>query len=591
MNRTKVCEQSSQAAVSDRPGLVVGIVARNDGERLRGTIADALEIADRVLLLDLGSTDGSVESARSLGADVRSVSADTGKAQAKNALIDIVETENEAQWLLWLNPGERFDRAARTAFDFFLVNQLEQNRAYMMMVRRSFHDSNGMKNFHGGASPQCRRCERDEEMIELRLMPLRAGLRFSRGPKESLFASIAGTTLGLCAAPGRILQAHPFESDDFLRREAAENLALLVALEAEGVAIENELLLCRAESRRNLGDYAGAKADFELLLEQSPYANYQLEAIYRINELYVLRPGGGDEQTLFLTNGIEKFPLDFQLLTFMGIHLQRMRRHDMAVRTFETALNYGRMSFDVWHRCQIQDMAALALSNSYRLLGSLKLATETLATYLEAPAENRELSLHLLDLYIAGNQEIKARQLGAILWGERQASEMRAVVTGACRASAGAWEAASLPLEGAFLEGCRESLCLRWYSLTLLALMKFEEAMPVLELWCEKEPDSVEARAFRFAAATPDRFLETLREIQNAHKESLGITTLETLGLHESETRKKQDEELAWSILGVDPEHDSHSVAMRQMVESSGNVPLPYAEGVSFQPSDKLIHR
>src|SRR5262249_32042624 len=55
-----------------RPALNVGVVAigRNEGQRLKRCLISVVGIARYVVYVDSGSTDGSVELARSLGADV-----------------------------------------------------------------------------------------------------------------------------------------------------------------------------------------------------------------------------------------------------------------------------------------------------------------------------------------------------------------------------------------------------------------------------------------------------------------------------------------------------------------------------------------
>jgi len=58
----------SRRMVNDRIGVV--IIGRNEGERLRRCLASVIPLVSAVVYVDSGSTDGSIESARSAGAEV-----------------------------------------------------------------------------------------------------------------------------------------------------------------------------------------------------------------------------------------------------------------------------------------------------------------------------------------------------------------------------------------------------------------------------------------------------------------------------------------------------------------------------------------
>jgi glycosyltransferase involved in cell wall biosynthesis len=81
----------------------VGIVAigRNEGERLRRCLESVRGAAPRVVYVDSGSTDGSVERARGLGADVVELDLSTPFTAAR------ARNEGLAR-LLELAPGTRF---------------------------------------------------------------------------------------------------------------------------------------------------------------------------------------------------------------------------------------------------------------------------------------------------------------------------------------------------------------------------------------------------------------------------------------------------------------------------------------------------
>lgn len=587
MNPTGTSPILPRKTVESPCRFAVGIVAQNVAPRLAGTIRDALALTPKVLLVDLASNDGSSETAAKLGVEILTLPGDTERAQARNRIITHLEEQGDVDWLLWMEPGERFDPKTRTAFDFYLLSQTDPGRVCLMTVWEAYFPPEDLPRVLQSGEFRQPRCERDEEAAEVRFMPLNRGLYFTGHLRETVFLSLTETGLGICAMPGRLIAPYALGTDAWRQLRAREERDILEAMERQGLPIVEDLLFYRADVRLKLGDLAGARDDYETLLNESTYANMQLESSYRLDDIFSLRPDLCDDRTAFLLSVIEKFPLDFQLLTLLGLQLQRMQRHDMAVRTFETAVNYGQMSFDVRHRRHIRDMALIALSNSYRLLGSSRLAMDVLEKHLDSLEEPETVAAQLLDMSISSRQEIKAQQYAALLWNGRDLAEMRGVVLGAVRAASGAWEAAALPLESAYVAGCRNILCLRWYALTLLALSRFEDALPVLEDWNRADPAGIEAKAYRFAASRPERFVETLREIQEAQRIALGIDSLDVLGFRDKDSRKKETEELAWSILGLEEEEPdvAHQAAMKEITANSGSMSLDLDEALVLPPA------
>ena len=586
--------QQSPAFPDSLPRLAVGIAARNDAPRLDAAICEARRLTEHVFVIDADSTDNSRLIAERHGVSVVTAVWNNDYAEIRNQLLRHVEATGVADWLLWLHPGERFDAATRAEFDLFFRRELEADQSYIMVVHRCFYDTLEYGRFLAGDPLEHHKHERDEEAIELRLLPLHRNLYYTGRVRESVFSSLAG--IGISGAPGRIQIARSLDDHREQAYQARENLAILDVMEKEGVAITDELLLCRALALMDRQKFEAARADFRRVLRESPHRNLQLEALYRINESYAISPPIGEEQTEFLSESLQLFQLDFQLLTSLGLHMQRQKRHDLAIRALETALNFGQVAFDVWHRRHIREIAALALSSSYRLIGNHRLAAETLELNLDKIEDRQSLALRLLDVYIATGRENKAQQLAATIWGAGTLDAMRDVITGACRASAGAWDAAILPLESVYLAGCRLPLCLRWYALSLLVMRKFDEAIPVLDEWCQAEPKNIEPRSFRFAAQDPEKFSETLEEIRQSQMESLGLEKPELLMPvpNKAIPIRERSREIALAILGAEAADEKpleHAEALREIIELSDSVPLPYVEGVAFNPDTPVTFR
>lgn len=86
----------------------IGFVAigRNEGDRLRQCLSSALGSVDRIVYVDSGSTDGSVEMARSLGVEVveLNLSIPFTAARARNAgLARLIELEPQIQYVQFVD--------------------------------------------------------------------------------------------------------------------------------------------------------------------------------------------------------------------------------------------------------------------------------------------------------------------------------------------------------------------------------------------------------------------------------------------------------------------------------------------------------
>ncbi len=170
-------------------------------------------------------------------------------------------------------------------------------------------------------------------------------------------------------------------------------------------------------------------------------------------------------------------------------------------------------------------MAILSLALAHRLKGEAKEAIRVLELNIGHIADRSKYDQQLLDLYISEQEESKALELAAMVWGDKELDRMRDVLSGACLAAGGHWKSALEPLESAYNGGCRHMICLRWFAMTLLALLRFDQAVPVLEEWVKREPDNSEPRSLLMATRKPEQFHETLGHILTAQRRKLGLPT------------------------------------------------------------------
>ncbi|MDR3199465.1 MAG: tetratricopeptide repeat protein [Planctomycetaceae bacterium] len=538
--------------------IAVGIIVEDGFEGLQDTLQSVVPFADFVFVLSTESAANGIEPFEPNTKIIYRKSQNCNdEAALRNELIEIAESQNaESQnnvgWLLLMNVGDRFDETTLEEFRLFTTNELERNSLYIMVLHRLYR-LDGIRH------------DLDEETIEPRLIPLRKGLRFQGQVRASILPSAANLMIRLNAAPGRFLLPSRQQNSVRQKKWAARNLQLLEQSEKQGKSIANEALLVRAEAQSILGDYIHARQNFLQLIEQTNRTDLRLTAYYGVWETFVFAPISEQEMTKILLAGLDSFPLDMQLLTFMGAHLQQQGKPDLAVRTFETAIRYGQTALDIWHRLRIREMAVTSLALLHRLRGEGHKAIQVLESNLELIVDRTEFNRHLLDLYIAELQESKGHEFAATIWGGTDLDLIREVISGACRASAGNWEKAALPLELAYWDGCRDVLCLRWYSLALLSLTRFNEAIIILEEWQHLEPENKEAQAFLVAARQPEHFSKIVRQFRDRQIKILGISKPEILSKHFTQNSARNTNSIIEN-------------AIREMITSSGS---PNSKGIS----------
>ncbi|MDR2172312.1 MAG: hypothetical protein LBP59_19380 [Planctomycetaceae bacterium] len=482
--------------------IAVAIVIDAESDQLDLTINTAKLITDQIFLLGIDLTDEMreyIDSAGLSGQLVSVVGLDDYSA-AKNRLIDYVELGGGADWLLWLDGGDEFLESTAIQFNQFIAEEADRNNIYVLALQRY-------------AKFDRSRHDLDEETISPRLMPLRKGLRFTGRVRESIIPMALKLMIKISAAPGRIICQTKYGDSDFLIRRGQRKLKLLERLAAQGEVIENEKLIYSAEAKFDLGEFVEVRRDLVKLIEETPIPLLKLEAYYLFWETALFSPIADNPMTRMLVNALDLFPVDMQLLLFMGQHLQKQKRFDLALRTYDTAINHGRISLDVWHRLRVIEILVVCMAFVKHLRGENDEAIAILEANLGNVIDVAEYVRHLLNLYVAELKETKARELAATLFGGEQLDLIRDAITGACHGSAGRWDEALFTLERAYVGGCRDQICLRWFSLVLVAAGRHIDAVSVIEEWTRITPENNEARLFLQAAEQPEHFSEVLASV------------------------------------------------------------------------------
>ena len=483
---------------------------------LKNTLNSAKLLSDNIFVLAVGiNLDGQNFDNEESGIFFYHADNTDDESATRNILIDHVEAAHqagtiEADWLVWMNPGDEFDERTLDAFLHFVEHDSNREFIYMMVLHRLFRDNRLRHDF-------------DEETIEARLMPLRKGVRFQDRVKASLVGRSAGLMTQISAAPGRFLLPSKKIDPSKASIRANRTLQILDQMENDGDLIHDDFLAARAEAQFVLGNFVEARRLFLQLAQDASRSDLKLSAYYYLWETFAVAPIPDVEITKTLVEGLDLFPVDTQLLTFLGSHLQRTGKLDLAVRTFETAVQHGRTSLDVWHRLHIGEIAITSLALCHRLQNRNNKAIQVLEENREQVEDKTEYNRHLLDLYIAENQEDKASELAGEIWGDVDLDLIRLALKGACTAKTGEWDKALTPLKESYQQGCRDALCLRWYALALLATQQFRAAVEILTQWITIQPDNSEAKSYLAAAQRPEQFGETLKRIRDAHLRSLGV--------------------------------------------------------------------
>jgi tetratricopeptide (TPR) repeat protein len=468
------------SAAEFRPGqhLSVAIVARNDEAVLAETIESVRELADEIVVLDAGSADGTAELAASLGARVVTPVWQHDWSAARNHLL----ARLTGHWVLWLDPGERVDAESAAELRRFVDREANRNLGYQILVE--------LPPASPGASP--------EEAAMLRLVPNRPQVRFSGRVRESVLPALASAGMKLARAPGRIHRHARCRNADWKSAWAWQQLDLASLEMAAETGPSVAVLLAMGEAASDLNDRAMARQAFgEAVRAASRGSLEMLEGYYGLLSSFDGEQGDAQRQLAMCLEALEIYPLDAQLLCAMGTYLQAQNQLTLAIRAFDTAVKFGRVNSQTWHLVDIDQVAVAYLSLTLQLDGQADRACEVLEQGLVRFPTATRLRRQLVDLHIKHGRVEKAIEAVEALSGEEpQRAMLRDAIRGACHAARQHWTPALAHLQGAYLAGCEDTICLRWLSVVLLSTGQMAAAEPIVRHWLNREPENAEARAY-----------------------------------------------------------------------------------------------
>lgn len=92
-----------------RPFISLCMIVKNEAERVAACLQSVRDVVDEIIITDTGSTDGTMDICRSMGAAVYSYEWDDSFANARNAGI----ARATGQWIFWLDGDEELDHDER----------------------------------------------------------------------------------------------------------------------------------------------------------------------------------------------------------------------------------------------------------------------------------------------------------------------------------------------------------------------------------------------------------------------------------------------------------------------------------------------
>ncbi|MCI0492179.1 MAG: glycosyltransferase [Planctomycetes bacterium] len=464
------------------PRLSVAMIVRDAGELLAASLDSIRGIADEVVVTDTGSMDNSVAIARR-GADaVHQIAWQESFAAARNECLGQVTGD----WVLWLDAGETIDDMAAQQLRRFLDEAADENKSYMLLVQR----------------PVVNATHYWEQIGQTRLLPNRPGLRFSGRVRETTIASVLTAGMGIDTLDC-VIRRGPWDCDLTTRKNRAMRNLRLGNLALHEAPVQPQTLLARAEALGQLGQWSqSTEAHRHALAATVPGSSEMLEAYYGLLTSMDAEPKAAEMQISTCLEAMEIFPLDAQLLCGMGSYLLGQGRLDLAARSYETAVHYGKVEPTIWHLADLGEVAVVCLSLVTQLGGNTKRAEQLIHDALDEQPDSPRLRRQMIEICVKGGRQQEALAHCRLLPRETPyLAELPTVVQGAALAASKNSGAAIPVLKSTYEAGCRDTLCLRWLAAAHLAEGDFAEVEAIISEWGRLEPGNLEIVAFRQAVA------------------------------------------------------------------------------------------
>jgi glycosyltransferase involved in cell wall biosynthesis len=370
----------TQAASLSRPRLSVAMIVRDEQDVLAPSIESVRGLADEVVILDTGSIDRTPLLAAELGAAVHRRPWENDFSAARNICLRHVS----GNWVLWMDAGEQISPDDATRLRAFLEREAKTTSAYSVTIEVPPRDD--------GASA--------EQIGQCRLLPTQVGLRYVGRIRETADESISAVGLGRADAPCRIVRdPRQHEPERFIAK-ARRDLAIATA-EAEATGKwPPRLLLAAGQAHCVLGEQDQAREMLRQAIQIAiPKSPERLEAYYGLLTTFDDDPDMHASQLTACLDSLQEFPFDLQLLLALGNYMLVRERLDLAIRAFDAAVRFGRLTPTVWHLREAREIAAVCLSLALQARQRDDEACTVLETAMSARPDSLRLANQLQVLY------------------------------------------------------------------------------------------------------------------------------------------------------------------------------------------------
>jgi tetratricopeptide (TPR) repeat protein len=363
-----------------RTRLSVAMIVRDEQEVLAESIESVRKIADEIVILDTGSTDRTPELATRLGARLYHMPWANDFSAARNQCAKFVT----GNWVLWLDAGERISAEDAAELQRFIDEKSSSAVAYSVWIE----------------APPREAAASAEQCTQVRLLPTRFDLRFAGRIRETIADSLLAAGLQTVEAPCRIIRHQRHHDPQRSLAKAQRDLALASTEAEESGKWSSRLLLAAGQAHGVLGDQDQAREMLRQAAEVSqPRSPERLEAFYCLLTTFDEDPDLHASQLTACLDSLEDFPFDLQLLLALGNYMLVRERLDLAIRAFEAAVRFGRITPSVWHLSEVREIAAVCLGLALQTRQRDDEACSVLETALGARPDSPRLLHQLSSLY------------------------------------------------------------------------------------------------------------------------------------------------------------------------------------------------
>ena len=225
--------------------LSVAMIARDAETTIAAALDSVRAIADEIIVVDTGSTDRTRHVARQRASKLLEFPWADDFSAARNFALGHLSGD----WVLWLDASEQLDRESAEAIRQQLDSR-PQPRAYALLVQVPA----GPGQVDG------------EEISQIRLWPIRAGLKFAGRVREQLAPTLAAVGLALETTPWRIARS-PRNTSLAIKTEKAKRDLRLAELEIAENSARPPVFTALGDAYATLGQPEQSAAWFRRAIE------------------------------------------------------------------------------------------------------------------------------------------------------------------------------------------------------------------------------------------------------------------------------------------------------------------------------------